>query len=121
MENGMESRMTRWSALFTALGWICIVGGAVAAVFTMGATLPVVIVGISLLFTAAALDWMDGVLEHLHEIRKNQVEIIGSLNTIGKQMPQASQQDSVQAEHKMRTKSSAEIVNAFINDNARQN
>jgi len=116
MENGMKSRMTRWSALFTALGWICIVGGAVAAVFTMGATLPVVLVGISLLFTAAALDWMDGVLEHLHAIRKNQNEIIANLNGIGRQLPQEKQQGGAQEERRWRTASGADIVNAFIRD-----
>ena len=54
------------------------------------------IAGLSLLFTAAALDWMDGVLGHLQAIRDNQAAITERLRMI--EHNQAAAADSAKDE-----------------------
>jgi len=92
----MTNRMQNWTTLFALLGWLCNIGGVIGAFFTYGATLVIVIVGMSLLFTAAVLNWMDGVLDHLQSIRVNQQTIAEHLYQIehsqketARNMPQA--------------------------------
>ena len=74
----MEKRMRRWSMACKICGWIAIVAGLLVFFMTMGIGLACVMTGIGLLFLCAVLEWMDGVLEELQAIRKNQ-KVIGSM------------------------------------------
>ena len=92
----MINRMKNWRILFAVLGWVCVVGGVIAVFMTSAAALTIVIAGLSLLFTAAALDWMDGVLGHLQAIRDNQAAISERLRMI--EHNQAAASDSAKDE-----------------------
>ena len=72
----MSSRMDKWSTFFTVVGWLALVVGVASVVMPITAPIPMIAGALVMLFTAAALDWMDGVLEHLSEIRANQKKII---------------------------------------------
>lgn len=74
----MEKRMRRWSMACKIFGWIAIVAGLLTFLMTIGVGLACVMTGIGLLFLCAVLEWMDGVLEELQAMRKNQ-KVIGSM------------------------------------------
>lgn len=70
--------MRRWSMACKICGWISLVAGLLTFFMTMGIGVACVMTGIGLLFLCAVLEWMDGVLEELQAIRKNQ-KVIGSI------------------------------------------
>ena len=106
----MENRMQNWSTLFKVLGWIVIIACLIGAIFTMGATLIGVLVGLSLLFTCAVLEWMDGVIDELQGIRKNQQELAGLLGKMG----QAPAPSGAEAPHTWAAPTGAQAVESFV-------
>ena len=78
----MQDRMEKWSTFFKVVGWICVIGGIAALVFTMGVSSIAVVVGLCCWFTCAVLEWMDGVTEQLIESKDYQRRQLDALNRI---------------------------------------
>ena len=87
----MRDRMKSWGTFFGIIGWVCVIGGIVAAFFTMGVALVIVPVGLGCLLTCAALEWMDGVTEELQAIKESSAQCASSLEQISGYLKRAEQ------------------------------
>lgn len=65
----MKDRMSNWSMVCKVFGWLCMIAGALAILYSFVVTLALIPVGLVLLLNCAILEWMDGVTEQLIESR----------------------------------------------------
>lgn len=88
----MKERMGNWSMFFKVVGWICVIGGIAALVFTMGLSAIAIIVGLCCWFTCAVLEWMDGLTDQLIESRELQQRQLTALLRIEEELVNARKQ-----------------------------
>ena len=88
----MKERMGNWSMFFKVVGWICVIGGIAALVFTMGLSAIAVVVGLCCWFTCAVLEWMDGLTDQLIESRELQQRQLTALIRIEEELVNARKQ-----------------------------
>lgn len=65
----MKDRMNNWSLVCKVFGWLCMIVGALAILYSFVITIVLIPVGLVLLLNCAILEWMDGVTDQLIESR----------------------------------------------------